>query len=250
MDNLFTPAMEDKLRGFLQPGTLLAFDFDGTLAPIVPKPDKAALGKSTHKLLAQLCDLAPVAVLSGRSAKDVASRVPLPLVACIGNHGMEGVKAHRHLAKEAAQSVKAWKKELAKRLSAEKGAVLEDKKYSLTVHFRASRDRQAAEQRILAACSGLSPEARILPGKCVVNLIIPKHPHKGIALKELMRVAGFERAIFAGDDDTDEDVFRMRDPRILSIRVGKKRGSLAQAYVESQAEMRRVLKMILAAYAA
>ena len=224
------------------------FDFDGTLAPIVAKPDAAALGKGTAALLEPLCELAPVAVLSGRSARDVCERVPYKLVACVGNHGMEGIRAHKGIAKEAAAAMRAWKKVLAKELAEEPGVVIEDKKYSISLHYRASRRREEALTRILEACDQLEPIARILPGKCVVNLLIPGHPHKGVALQELLKGGKYKRALFAGDDDTDEDVFRMRDPRIFSIRVGKRRGSLAQAYVNTQSEMRRVLRLLLNVY--
>ncbi|RZA00072.1 MAG: trehalose-phosphatase, partial [Proteobacteria bacterium] len=132
MRYLFTPTMEKKLNAFLEPGTLLAFDFDGTLAPIVPKPDDAALDKAMVTLLEPLCQLAPVAVVSGRGVKDVKERVPFKLVACVGNHGMEGVPAHRAQAVKAARAVKAWHKTIRKELGKEPGLLVEDKKYSLS----------------------------------------------------------------------------------------------------------------------
>jgi trehalose 6-phosphate phosphatase len=248
MRYLFTPAMEKKLSDFLCPGTLLTFDFDGTLAPIVAKPDDAALGKSTAAILEHLCQLAPVAVVSGRGARDVCERVPFRLVACVGNHGMEGIPAHREKARAAAAAVKAWRKTLKQELAGEAGLLIEDKKYSLTVHYRASRRRAEAEERVLSVAKALRPAAEIQPGKCVVNIMMKGAYHKGHAIRELLKNGKYRRAIFVGDDITDEDVFRLQDPRIFSIRVGKRAGSLAQAYVQSQAEMRRVLRLLLNAY--
>ena len=248
MRYLFTPTMENRLGHFLNPGTLLAFDFDGTLAPIVPKPDDAALSKSTAALLEPLCELAPVAVVSGRGARDVAARVPYKLVACIGNHGMEGVPAHRAKAKLAAAAVRKWRQALRKELGDEPGLLLEDKKYSLTVHYRGARDRDAAEKKILAAIAGLKPRANVEAGKLVANILLPGAYHKGHAIQRLLKTGKYERALFVGDDITDENVFSLQDPRIFSIRVGKRAGSRAQAYVESQAEMRRVLRLLLNVY--
>ena len=78
------------LRALFHQQTLFAFDFDGTLAPIVRDPAKAAMRLVTHRLLQRLASLQPVAIISGRSRSDILSRTKgiRPLVV-VGNHGIE-----------------------------------------------------------------------------------------------------------------------------------------------------------------
>ena len=69
---------------------LLAFDFDGTLAPIVANRHDAAMRRQTARLFAKVCDRYPSAVISGRAKADVARRLNNAAVRyLIGNHGLE-----------------------------------------------------------------------------------------------------------------------------------------------------------------
>ncbi|RZA09316.1 MAG: trehalose-phosphatase, partial [Proteobacteria bacterium] len=156
--------------------------------------------------------------------------------------------AHRAQAVKAARAVKAWHKTIRKELGKEPGLLVEDKKYSLSIHYRETKDRAKAKAKILSVLEMLDPAPDMQPGKCVINLMIEGHAHKGMAVQQLLKTGKYPRALFVGDDITDEDVFRMQDPRIFSIRVGKRKGSLAQAYVESQSEMLRVLRMLVNVY--
>src|SRR5947208_3133074 len=71
--------------------TLCAFDFDGTLAPIVPHPDQAVMSDRTKGLLCRLATIYPSIVVSGRARADVLSKLRcVHLEAVIGNHGAEG----------------------------------------------------------------------------------------------------------------------------------------------------------------
>jgi trehalose 6-phosphate phosphatase len=230
---------------FLGGDTLLAFDFDGTLAPIVADPNRAALPRGTTLLLRGLSRLWPVALISGRRASDLKSRSRFRLVAWVGNHGMEGIPGREESSRQAARQVSGWKRTLENALAEFPDLVVEDKKYSLTIHYRASGRRASRKRFLLSLAASLRPAPRILPGKCVLNLLVPGHPHKGDALRALLKEGRFRRAIFVGDDDTDEDVFRLRDPRIHSIRIGRRKSSLANAYLRNQAEMERLLQFLL-----
>jgi trehalose 6-phosphate phosphatase len=240
---LFSRAGLACIHAFLSDDTLLAFDFDGTLAPIVKKRDRAALPAKTARLLKQLTRRAPVALLSGRALEDLRARVPFSLVALVGNHGMEGVpggKSHARTAKIVAK----WADTLESQPAIE-GSELENKRYSLTLHYREAKSPAATRRRLLTAASALKPAPEILPGKKVLNLLAPGHSNKGIALQALLKAHGFKKAIFVGDDDTDEDVFCLRDPRIFSVRVGAKKGSAAQAYLRDQGEAEALLALLL-----
>ena len=87
---------------------------------------------------------------------------------------------------------------------------------------------------------------RLIRGKQVVNLLPTDAPHKGIALEGARARFACDTAIYVGDDETDEDVFALDQPgRLLTIRVGQKRKSLASYFVRNQAEIDRLLETLL-----
>ena len=81
-------------------------------------------------------------------------------------------------------------------------------------------------------------------GKCVENLIPEGAPDKGVALKMLMQQAGCMKGIFVGDDETDEDVFRLDDANLFTIRVGRRTSSGARFYLRKQNEIFLLLREI------
>jgi trehalose 6-phosphate phosphatase len=224
--------------------TLLAFDYDGTLAPIVDHPPSARVRGRTRDLLAGLSRAFPCAVISGRSRADVQRRLSgLPGIDVFGNHGCEeptGDPTH-HRAR-----VRAWLPVLEHRLSALPGAVVEDKGLSLAIHYRHCRDRRQARRAIRRA-SALVDGVRVIGGKSVVNLVPRGAANKGAALAVALRRAGCDMALYIGDDETDEDVFALRDPvRLLTIRVGRKRTSGALFYIRDQERIDVLLATLLA----
>src|SRR5690348_7647900 len=90
MKHILSPANVDILAQFAWSRVLLAFDFDGTLAPIVPERDAARMRSVTSGLFDDLCRLYPCAVISGRARADVARRTNgAPVAHILGNHGAE-----------------------------------------------------------------------------------------------------------------------------------------------------------------
>jgi hypothetical protein len=176
------------LRDFAQERVLLAFDFDGTLAPIVRDPAAAAMRPRTSALLAKVAKLYPCVVISGRSRADVMKKVDaIPLRAVIGNHGMEPSR-NLHNARWLAAL---WHAQLASTLPRIAGVVIEDKGVSLAVHYRQARARAAVRRLILIAAADLL-NARIVEGKMVVNVLPagapgqrhrPAHPVQAPALR-------------------------------------------------------------------
>jgi trehalose-phosphatase len=100
--------------------------------------------------------------------------------------------------------------------------VVENKSYSLSFHYRTTNQRDAARALISRIVAELSPPPRIVLGKSVVNVMPPTASHKGTALLEYMRRLDCNAALYVGDDVTDEDVFALRDARILTVRIGRK----------------------------
>jgi trehalose 6-phosphate phosphatase len=224
--------------------SLYAFDFDGTLAPIVRVPETAKMKSTTAALLEELARWAPVAVISGRGLSDLKKRLDFLPPYLVGNHGLEGLKRSQTSLKQLNRSCESWRRSL-KKVSLLPGMQVEDKSYSLALHFRRCRTKGKARALISEILSDLNPAPRIIPGKSVVNLLPPGAPHKGVALMEVMKEAQVKSALYIGDDDTDEDVFGMKHPSILTVRVGKKIRSDARFYLGRQSEMNRLLKTLI-----
>jgi trehalose 6-phosphate phosphatase len=231
------------LLRFARPGTLVALDFDGTLAPIVPDPDRAALRPATRALVERLARAYPCAVISGRARADVARRLRgIPLAAIVGNHGLEAERSPRRRSALVAR----WRRTLEERLLGLPGVLVEPKGLSLAVHYRHAPDPGRARARVLGAARALSG-ARLVGGKRVLNVLPAGAGDKGEALARTMDRLGCARAVYVGDDDTDEDVFSRRDPsRVLAIRVGRRRGSAAPWFLRSQRDVDRLLRRLLA----
>jgi trehalose 6-phosphate phosphatase len=239
---LLSPSNREILAQMAWSNVLLAFDFDGTLAPIVEQPEAAALPQSTRLVLERLALRYPCAIISGRSREDVLRRVHgIQIWSVIGNHGLEpsdGAHCHPH-------EVEKWRRTLERRLVRLEGVFIEDKVFSLAIHYRRSRKKRHAFMTIREAVRSLK-NVRVIRGKDVVNLVAPDAPHKGMALEDLRARFGCDTALYVGDDETDEDVFELDQPgRLLCVRVGRRERSAASYYLRSQSEVTVLLEILL-----
>jgi trehalose 6-phosphate phosphatase len=243
LKDILSRANREILQQYAWSKVLLAFDYDGTLAPIVPNPAKAAMRDATRRLLTEVAGRYPCIVVSGRSQADARRWLRgVPLRQVIGNHGVEPWQATPPLMAE----VMRWAPLLARRLAGFKGVWIEDKTYSVAIHYRRSREKKRARAAILDAATGLGP-ARLVGGKQVVNILPEGAPHKGIALLRERDRLGCDTALYLGDDVTDEDVFGLDQPgRLLAVRVGAKSGSSASYCLRSQAAVDQLLEALLA----
>jgi len=218
---------------------LLAFDFDGTLAPIVDNRDDAQMRDRTFSLFEKVCRAYPCAVISGRSYADVSARLlRLPVRYIVGNHGLEPSDCLQDFQKQVAQA----RLLLTTALTDCAGIDIEDKRYSLAVHYRRSRNKRSTRQAIADAVSDLPIRMRIVAGKLVMN-VIPEHAkNKGDALIELRNKEEADTALFVGDDVTDEDVFELDQPgRLLTVRIGESKRSAAAYFLRDQREIDKLL---------
>jgi len=242
MRQLLAKANREILEQYASSRTLLALDFDGTLAPIVDDPRRAAMRPTTRRLLRDAALVYPCIVISGRARADVARRVGRArVVDVIGNHGME----HGRVPAGAGRKVRLWTRRLLEELGGVQGVAIEDKGASLAVHYRGSRQKKRARARIFDAAQRLG-DVRLIGGKDVVNVLPAGAPHKGLALERARTRLGCDTAIYLGDDDTDEDVFSLDQPgRLLAIRVGRRAASAAAYYLRSQREVDRLLRRLV-----
>lgn len=242
MKNILSPSNRRILREFASFDVLLAFDFDGTLAPIVAVPERAKIRQTTRRLLQDLASLYPCVVLSGRTRAEVLERPSgIPVDAVVGSHGAESRQTSKRLTREVGR----WQPLLEKRLSTLRGVRIEDKVFSVAVHYRQSREKRRVRAAILEAIKDLG-DVRVIGGTQVVNILPKAAPHKGIALERERKRLGCEAAIYVGDDDTDEDVFAHDQPaRLLTIRVGAKAGSAASYFIRRQADVDELLRALI-----
>src|SRR5688572_22021573 len=231
------------LADFAAADVLVALDYDGTLAPIVSTPRKARMRPRTRQLLAAVAKRYPCVVISGRSRDDVTARVSsVPVWHVAGNHGLEpwGEQASY------AARVREWVRTLRRRLADVDGVTIEDKTYSVTVHYRLARHRDRARRAVATAVRTLRA-ARVIGGCEAVNVMPRGAPHKGEALERARRLLACDKAIYVGDDETDEDAFAAaRSDRLLSVRIGNARRSRATYRLKDQRQIDRFLRRLLA----
>ena len=216
---------------------LVALDIDGTLAPIAPTPEQAAVPPATRRILERLTRLpnVHVAFVTGRAARDGQRLVDVSNSWTIGNHGIELIDPHGALrvtgAAEAYAAVIARAVQLLRdRLSGYRGVLVEDKTWTVSVHFRlADPDVAPNVEREVNRIAG-ELGLRELAGKKIFELRPPIAIHKGIALLDLGTSLGVFRGdavtgslLYAGDDRTDEDAFRVLPPppaNAVTVHVG------------------------------
>jgi trehalose 6-phosphate phosphatase len=241
MTPLFSATGQRRLDAIVQPGLLCVFDFDGTLSPIVPDPDAARLPADMLQRLNILSDYAPVGILTGRSIADARSRIDFKADFIVGNHGIEGMPGWERRAERYIDVCRGWRSAIDTALSddtwSDSGLMIEDKRYSLSVHYRKARDPAHAAARLSALFATLSPLPRVIAGKCVFNLLPDDAADKGSALAQLIDISVAKTALYVGDDVTDEHAFRLRRPDLLTIRIESLAESAADFYLERREDM-------------
>lgn len=254
-------------------------DYDGTLTPIVERPEDAVLAPAMRRVLERLAERFPVAVVSGRGRPDVEERVGLPGLYYAGSHGFDiagprdGARdsgrapgggdtgVTYEAAAEAVPAVEAVTAELERALAPVAGAQVEPKRFTVAVHYR--RAAPADVPRMEALVDRLvaeHPELRKAGGKKVWELRPALDWDKGKAVEWILRVIcdarGLDRTdalpLYIGDDETDEDAFRAvraHDPPGIGILVTESpsqasRPTAATFTLRDPDEVRRLLERL------
>ena len=183
----------------------ILLDFDGTLSPIVARPELAGPAPGAREVLRDLVPrYAVVAVVTGRRAEEVADLLSVPGVRYEGLYGLEGA---------APELLLALLPEVERAAAAVPGAWVENKGASVAVHYRQAPDPSRARVELLAtlepvaAASGMT----VLEGKMVVELVPRDRPLKGGAVERIAGELHLEAALYAGDDTADLNAFAALD---------------------------------------
>ena len=226
--------------------SVLAFDLDGTLAPIVPDPDDARVPENTAALLIALSRMWPLAIITGRSIADARQRLGFLPSYLYGNHGAEHPNAkmtptwrtrlnpcRKHLIRNSDQL-------------ASRGIVVEDKGLSLALHDRSGCSVGMASSWLNALVAPVNDGIHTSHGHRVMN-IMPRHaPDKGDALLEIIHDSRAVLAFMMGDDVNDECAFDKAPPGSVTVRVGPlDTPSRARFRLSTQSKVNQVLSTLL-----
>lgn len=257
------PVSEDVRTRLVGVPLIVLLDVDGTLAPIAPRPDLAEVPPETSHCVAALAARPNVVVglVSGRAAADARRMVRVANTWVIGNHGYEivspegesmvdpQVEPFRGLIAQAGRK-------LAPLLAPVPGVIFEDKRWTLSIHFRLADQAVVPRVRSLVEETASALSLKVTEGKKVFEIRPPARVDKGTAVLTLASRLGALAAgaslFFAGDDRTDEDAFRalrMRQPAAVTARVthGDDAPTAAEFTLSDSEEVREFLQWLLAA---
>jgi trehalose 6-phosphate phosphatase len=189
--------------------TGILLDFDGVLAPIVARPEDAAVPPETRAELERLVSrYALVAVVSGRDGDDVGARIGVDGIVVVGSHGLELNPEALH-----------WQRRL-RDFASEVPWPSEPKKLTLAFHYRDAPDERVAV-KALEEVADRARDADLVArfGRKVLEVLPPLAGDKGTAVRHLLAERGLRRALVAGDDTTDLDAFRAVEDLPHRVRV-------------------------------
>jgi trehalose 6-phosphate phosphatase len=204
-------------------------DYDGTLTPIVSRPEDASLSESMRQTLRSLAARLPVAILSGRDLDDVRGRVHVDGIVYAGSHGFDIAAAgglRRELGAAYLPVLDAAEAELREAIDDIAGAQLERKHFSVAAHYRnVNENEEFGVAQAVEAVATKHRELRKIDGKKVYELLPDVDWNKGKAVLWLLETLELERGkafpIFIGDDRTDEDAFSALKERGAGILVSE-----------------------------
>ncbi|MCM8781889.1 MAG: trehalose-phosphatase [Candidatus Omnitrophica bacterium] len=266
----------NKLKGgFAKKSVVLFLDYDGTLTPIVKTPHRAVLSSELKRLLERLIKnhLCEIAIISGRALKDIKKKIGISGIVYVGNHGLEievprlkfsrppfDMRRNHHIALKNPVSlrykriIEHIKDGLTLKLSTIKGAFVEDKGLSLSVHYR------LVDKSQLPTVTNILQEAAILysgrnkikikRGKKVFEIRPAVEWDKGKIVLWLLDRWDFSLKdkeilpVYLGDDITDEDAFKVLRNKGITIFVGEPKKSNARYYLKDTQEVRDFLNHI------
>ena len=238
---------------------LLLIDYDGTLTPIVQRPELAHLSPEVKECLQELARNAclTLGIISGRTLEDLQQRVGVDGIIYVGNHGLEikgpGVSFVNPAAKQEVPLLHSLCQDISKGIAGIKGARIDNKGLTLSLHYRLVDEAQLDElnhifnEMVKAPLA--SGQIRITPSKKAYDIRPAVEWGKGKAIEFItQKLTGRNKplTLFMGDDVTDYDGFHMVDKNGgISIYVGSP-GSKppAQYFLYSPKEVYRFLGMV------
>ncbi len=232
-------------------------DYDGTLTPIVERPDLAVLSQKMRATIRDLAGVCIVAIVSGRDRADVQRFVAVDGLVYAGSHGFdiagsEGLCIQHEVGTAFEGAVRQAAERLQQTLASVKDALVEPKRFAVAVHYRqVAADQVPAVEAAVDEVLEKLPQLRKTFGKKVFELRPRLDWDKGKAVLWLLQALGLDGPevlpLYIGDDTTDEDAFAVLEGRGIAILVGcRARETTARYILDSPADVGRFLGLLAA----
>lgn len=215
-------------------------DYDGTLTKIVDRPELAIINSKMRQLVEKLSKKFTTAIVSGRMREDVQRLAGVEGIFYAGSHGFdifgEGVALVQPKAKETIPLVKKIIEQLKDALSGIDGVIIEEKKFSVAVHYRLVKesDQLSIIRNFVEKIVKENEQLRLMDGKMVFEILPAIDWNKGKAVRWIMKALNLfwedNIVFYIGDDTTDEDAFRAVKSRGIGILVSEEDKSSAALY--------------------
>ena len=234
---------------------LLFLDYDGTLVPICKEPSLAHLSLERKALIRTLSTIPwlSIGIISGRSLEEVRQLVGIEGIFYAGNHGFEILYRRTHWVHPGLKGFKSMLGDVVQELKNStrgiQGILIEDKKLTVSVHYRnlAEKSPVSILRTVSKVVESYGEALSIRRGKKVYEVRPRLAWDKGKAVVKLSQLCDPKaRAIkiYIGDDDTDEDAFKVLGRGDVSVRVGYRKTSKARYFCRGSGEVLRFLKEI------
>jgi trehalose 6-phosphate phosphatase len=226
-------------------------DFDGTLVNIAPLPDQVRLAPATRQVLRRLVrhPRVTLVVISGRRRSELRRYIGLPGIRYHGLYGWER-SGHSPFPGSALTALRSVRTQLSIHLSSIPGIWVEDKHFSLSVHFlgAAPPARRRARRKLHSLLRPFQESLRVIENLRDAEIVPRCIQGKGIAVRQFLAKPARCRAFpfYFGDDHSDEDAF-VAVGEGISIRVGAARPTRARYSIRSPAAVAAVLAKLEAA---
>ncbi|MFC1592566.1 trehalose-phosphatase [Candidatus Omnitrophota bacterium] len=230
-------------------------DYDGTLTPIVDRPELAVLSSEMREVVKRLSEKATLAIVSGRMREEVEKFVGIKGLLYAGSHGFDILGPQLSMIEPRAEKsiplINQIIEQLLKQLSSIPEVLIEKKKFSTAVHYRLVEEKflPMIKQEVDKIIKD-NPTLRLMSGKKVFEILPAIAWDKGMAVRWIMRARGISwndaRVVYIGDDTTDEDAFRVVRTRGTTILVCEKpKQSAADFQLSSPEEVKKLFEEII-----
>ncbi|MDP8216231.1 MAG: trehalose-phosphatase [Candidatus Kaelpia imicola] len=235
---------------------VIFLDYDGTLTPIVDRPELALLSSDMREVIKELIGKYTVAIVSGRGREDVENLVDIKGIFYAGNHGFDIKGPSLSMVQPDAERVIPAVKEavdyLKNRLSSIDGLLVEEKKFSVAVHYRlVAEDRylRVIEDEVKKVVDR-EDSLRLMHGKKVFEILPNIYWNKGCVIRWIVDILSLSfkdnSIVYIGDDTTDEDAFRVIRSRGCGILVAEElRSSAADFWVRNPDSVKKLFKRLI-----
>lgn len=234
-------------------------DYDGTLTPIVDRPEDAIISASMREAVRGLAERCPVCVVSGRDRPVVQQLMGIDNLIVAGSHGFDiwspsGGDIQKDMGSDFSGLLEEVTSRLHEAMEPIEGALVEPKKASVAAHYRlvAKDERYKVKEIVDTILADHPDELKVTPGKMVFEIQPKIDWHKGKAVLYLLEALGLDTddivPIYFGDDHTDEHAFESLKGRGIGVFVGRAddpevggRTTLADFILNSMEEVERFL---------